>query len=453
MNQVLIQYPCSPITRQREPLPKQYEFHSSPARFRAYIGGAGSGKTLAGCYEAIKLSLMYPKNAGVICAPTFPMLRDATMRTFFSICPEEIIKRYDKESKTIEFYNGSIIMFRSFDDPEKARGPNLGWFYMDEGSEMSEELFLQLTYRLRLDTVPVHYGYITTNPNGKDWIYNRFVKNPTADYRWFHATMIDNIHLPPEFIKSAMEGSSEDYIKRFVYAEFVSFEGQVLSEFSAIHNVVQPFPIPYDWYRFEALDFGNIHPTAFVFAAEDKEGNLYFYDEYQGQRMTSDEIVRTFIDKRRGIEPEVTVYDTAGNREDQTSGTSIVQQVSDGGIMLTPANKDLQGSILRMQTGFKNKKIFIFSTCVQLIHQIENVRWEKPRMINGIMLQKERVVKKDDDLFDAARYLVMQRPDYYSYPVERPHPTEAEILQKEMRLEPLHNEEDEHDEFVSWDQS
>lgn len=453
MEQVLIQYPCSPITGQREPLPKQYEFHSCPARFRAYIGGAGSGKTLAGCYEAIKLSLMYPKNAGVICAPTFPMLRDATMRTFFSVCPEEIIKSYNKSDNIVEFYNGSIIMFRSFDDPEKARGPNLGWFFMDEGSEMPEQLFLQLTYRLRLDTVPVHYGYTTTNPNGKDWIYNRFVKNPTPDYVWFHATMIDNIHLPEAFIKSAMEGSSEDYIKRFVYAEFVSFEGQVISEFSAMHNVVQPFPIPYDWYRFEALDFGNIHPTAFVFAAEDKEGNLYFTDEYEGQRMTCDEIADVFYQKRKGIEPEVTSYDTAGNREDQTSQTSIVQQISDRGIVLTPANKDLQGSILRLQSGFKNRKIFIFSTCTKLIHQMENVRWEKPRMINGVMLQKERVVKREDDLFDAARYLVMQRPDYYSYPTESKHLSEGEILQKEMRLEPIDNFEEDYTPDDAWMQS
>jgi hypothetical protein len=39
--------------------PKQREFLENRARFRAFIGGWGCGKTTAGCLEAIRVSLMY----------------------------------------------------------------------------------------------------------------------------------------------------------------------------------------------------------------------------------------------------------------------------------------------------------------------------------------------------------------------------------------------------------
>lgn len=36
-----------------QPLPTQARFHASPAKFRAFVGGLGSGKTRAGCVEAL----------------------------------------------------------------------------------------------------------------------------------------------------------------------------------------------------------------------------------------------------------------------------------------------------------------------------------------------------------------------------------------------------------------
>src|SRR5215217_7895886 len=67
------------------PLPSQILFHRSKARFKGYSGSIGSGKSAALCHEAIKLSYLNPGRTGLIGAPTYPMLRDATLTALTEI--------------------------------------------------------------------------------------------------------------------------------------------------------------------------------------------------------------------------------------------------------------------------------------------------------------------------------------------------------------------------------
>ncbi|MFM2124568.1 MAG: hypothetical protein RL328_1019, partial [Acidobacteriota bacterium] len=60
-------------------LPSQRRFHESKARFKGFSGPVGSGKTQALCAEAVRLSYKNPGRTGLIGAPTYPMLRDATI--------------------------------------------------------------------------------------------------------------------------------------------------------------------------------------------------------------------------------------------------------------------------------------------------------------------------------------------------------------------------------------
>jgi hypothetical protein len=68
-----------------DPLPSQKRFHASQARFKGFSGPIGSGKSQALCQEAIKLSYLNPGRLGLLGAPTYPMLRDATQATLFEI--------------------------------------------------------------------------------------------------------------------------------------------------------------------------------------------------------------------------------------------------------------------------------------------------------------------------------------------------------------------------------
>src|ERR1700684_334635 len=66
-------------------LESQKRFHDSTARFKGFSGPVGSGKSAALCQEAIRLTYLNPGRTGLIGAPTFPMLRDATQAALLEI--------------------------------------------------------------------------------------------------------------------------------------------------------------------------------------------------------------------------------------------------------------------------------------------------------------------------------------------------------------------------------
>src|SRR5437899_5753353 len=68
-----------------DPLPSQKKFHALQTRFKGFSGPIGSGKSQALCQEAIKLSYQNPGRLGLLGAPTYPMLRDATQASLLEI--------------------------------------------------------------------------------------------------------------------------------------------------------------------------------------------------------------------------------------------------------------------------------------------------------------------------------------------------------------------------------
>lgn len=134
------------------PLPAQQKFHKSTARFKGFSGPVGSGKSQALCHEAIRLTYLNPGRAGLLGAPTYPMLRDATQSTLFEILERDRVPHeYHKaESVLVMKDTRSRIIFRPVDDYERLRGTNLAWFGLDELTYTAEAAWLRLEGRLRI---------------------------------------------------------------------------------------------------------------------------------------------------------------------------------------------------------------------------------------------------------------------------------------------------------------
>src|SRR5512132_4212132 len=96
------------------PLPSQSQFHNSPSRFKGFSGPIGCGKSQALCQEAIRLSYVNTGRMGLLGAPTFPMLRDATQSTLVEILesnglPFDLNKA---ENSLLMKDTGSRVIFR-----------------------------------------------------------------------------------------------------------------------------------------------------------------------------------------------------------------------------------------------------------------------------------------------------------------------------------------------------
>jgi len=197
----------------------QYDFLASPARFRAFVGGVGSGKTYAGCLAALMAAKTSER--GAVVAPTYPMLKDAVIPTWNELA-EGGMADFNKAEMRCVMNNGAEVLFRSADKPDRLRGTNLGWFHMDEAALSGENVLDILMGRLRL--APGR-GWITTTPRGRNWVYKTFVESDSDDYALFRSASYENPHLPDAFVKQLKSKYTAQFRRQEVEGEFISVEG------------------------------------------------------------------------------------------------------------------------------------------------------------------------------------------------------------------------------------
>lgn len=77
----------------------------------------------------------------------------------------------------------------------------------------------------------------------------------------------------------AMSGHMRE---RFFEGKWVGAEGLIYTEYRAERNLIDSFPIPKDWTRYIAIDFGYNNPFVCQWWAEDNDGRLYLYRELYG---------------------------------------------------------------------------------------------------------------------------------------------------------------------------
>jgi PBSX family phage terminase large subunit len=149
--------------------PRQMRFVRDTRPYPAYVGGIGSGKSFAGAAKVV--SRINRKELGMIAAPTYPMLRDATRRTLLEMFDLFGIP-YDlhKSENIITIPNsGHEILCRSLDNPDTLRGPNLDYAWIDEGGLIDREGWRVVKGRVRTGSNP--QAWITTTPKGRNYLW------------------------------------------------------------------------------------------------------------------------------------------------------------------------------------------------------------------------------------------------------------------------------------------
>ena len=204
---------------------KQTEFVESPSPFIALVTGVGGGKTQAGATKSLKVVGDNPGVLGMVTAPTYKMLSQATIRTYIDVFDEYILD-YAKGEQSLKVRGGEIL-FRSTEDPETLRGPNLGFFHMDEPAMSPLAAFLILQGRLRQPGVK-HQGWLTGTPKGYNWLFQEFVARKRAEYQLITYSARENPFLPPDFIRRLEESYKGDFALQEIEGAFVVVGGDCL---------------------------------------------------------------------------------------------------------------------------------------------------------------------------------------------------------------------------------
>jgi PBSX family phage terminase large subunit len=368
------------------PLPAQARFLASKAKYPAFIAGIGSGKTTIG---AIKAILRAQDGDGVIIAPTYPMLRDATQHTLFGLLREGGLDfSFNKVENEARLF-GHRILFRTGDNPDRLRGPNLTWAWIDEAAMQKAAVWDITLGRLRVGKPS---AWVTGTPSGFNWVHERWTAED-PQYELINSSTVDNTYLPGEYLADLESSYSGEFAQQELHGQFVAFEGLVYSEFRRGVHVVDG-ELPDSYQRVRAIDFGYTNPFVALWGAIDEDGRLYIYDEHYQRR----ELIAHHAEqiKARGpVEWTVADHDAQDNAE--------LRQLD---IATTRARKDVLAGIQKVKARMivqqdGRPRLYIHERCVNLLKEIGMYRWKESAT-------KEEPVKENDHAMDALRYMVMQ---------------------------------------------
>lgn len=395
-----------------QPEEKACLFHESDKMYRGLIGGMGSGKTRAGNEEALQLAKEYPGINGLLGAPTFPQLRDTTLKSFLEdrgdgkpVCDPRLIKSYERSKQRITLWNGSQIYFRSLDVPERLKGLNLGFFYIDEASDVKVESFEFLQSRLRQPGIPYLNGFITTNPDST-WVDERFIAGHELFFR-IHVATKENPHNPPGYLANLEAAfSGEDRI-RYIDGQFAKYTGLVYKNFDANVHVVKPFRIPNSWRKIRAIDFGYTNPFCCLWLAQDPiTRTWYIYNEYYMPGRTMDIHQSVINDITGSARIDATYADH--QRQDRAE-----LEKGNRGIATIPAKKSIVAGISYVRSLFNISAdtglpgLMIFDRCVNFLKEI--AKYQYPKVKNGVA--SEIPIDKFNHALDSGRYGLFTEAD------------------------------------------
>jgi hypothetical protein len=372
-----------------DPLDSQKAFHDCTARYKGYSGPIGSGKSQALCQETIRLTYLNPGRTGLLGAPTYPMLRDATQATLFEILgANKLPYDYNKaENALVMSDTKSRILFRPVDDFERLRGTNLAWFGLDELTYTQEEAWLRLEGRLRDPKAHRLCGFAAWTPKGYDWVYRKFVAKPSETYRTIYAKPSENRHLlgrDPEFYIRLRESYDEKFYAQEVLGSYLNLDGsRVYSAFEQGEHVtdlkVDPLR-PILW----ALDF-NVDPMSSVIA-QIANGRVLVLDEIVIRHGTTRQASQAFLDRFPRHEPGVVIFGDASGSAQQTGGMSDYEMVKEHltvyssmkvEFKVPKANPSVRERINLMNTRLRSARgdigLLVDRRCKELVQDFEQV--------------------------------------------------------------------------------
>jgi hypothetical protein len=389
------------------------------ARFKGFSGPIGSGKSQALCQEAIRLSYVNQGRLGLLGAPTYPMLRDATQAALLEILQKnDIPYEHNKAENMLVFKDtGSRILFRPVDEFERLRGTNLAWFGLDELTYTQHEAWLRLEGRLRDPKATQLCGFAVWTPKGFDWVYRKFVADPVEGYGTVLAKPFENRHLldkVKDFYGRLKDSYDEQFYQQEVLGSYLSMQGgRVYGAFDRTAHVMELEPNPHSplyW----ALDF-NVDPMSSLIVQIFRD-EVRVLDEIVIRRATTGQACEEFLRRYPTHPGGVYIYGDASGSAQQTTGSTDYEMIREHFAVNSsmtvrykvpksnPCVRDrcnLMNRQLRSAAG--NIGMLVDPKCKELIMDLEQVSYK----------QESNIIDKDRDrqrthLSDALGYLLWQ---------------------------------------------
>ena len=393
------------------------------------IGGYGSGKSYQIGFKII-LKLLEEKRKALVIREVFDTIQDSCYDLLSEILDDMGLLTSDpkefrmKKNKVLSlksplkfrFPNGSQIIFKGMDKPEKVKSINgVSIVWLEECSEIKYEGYKELLGRIRTPNASMHF-ILSCNPISRDnWVYRHFfvklndegVETVIVDENKFyekrcivnngtyyhHSTPDDNPWLPWQYMKRLDELKNYDYYLYMVarWGRFGATGTRVLpqlliaKEHKKFKATIAKLGPENQYFGFD-FGFEESFNAVVSMSVDTKNSILYIWDEIYMNKVTDDVFAN---------QPEMQSLKERVNRlNEQGYNKTIVADNEDPkaisyyrqqGFKMRACRNKFAGSRLSNTRKIKRfKKIVVSPKCKNVIRELKDLTYKKDAKGNVI---------------------------------------------------------------------
>lgn len=423
--------PNPPFTEEEKRTGKssQHKFLEASTAVKAFFGGNRAGKTTIGTVDDLiqavdrdclpehlkQFKKWEPPFYGRVIAPAVASsLEGVIYPAFREWVPKDQLKgnsfgkAFRKDTRMLHFKNGSWIQFMTSKmDLEDFGGAALHRVRYDE--EPREDIRKECRMRL------IDYGgdelFCMTPLQGLTWTYHDVYERRTEPHiTVVRADMDSNPHLTEDSKRLALEQGdlSKEEIQARKEGKFVALQGFVYPDFNAEKHIVDP---PHSEHLKGQNIVVGIDPgirwTGIVWTAFDNDNAALIFDEIKVDSKTVESIALMIRERNAQwkVEPDYYVIDPSARNRSQASasGEGVESAFQRLGIYTTHGQNDLEAGIFQIKRRLQAGSLSISRSCGNLIYEFFHYQQDRNSET------RFAVIKKDDHLLDALRYVCMAR--------------------------------------------
>jgi phage terminase large subunit-like protein len=421
----------------RELYPKHIDFFNAGKDFteRAFIAGNRVGKTEAGAFETVcHVTGDYPEwwdglrfdrpILAWIGGDTATTCRDIIQKKLLGeindigsgMLPKESIieiktrRNVPEAVETIRIRTKcggiSTIVIKTYEQGRATwQGSEVDWIWVDE--ECPQDVYGEALIRLMTTNGSVITTF--TPLRGVTELVLSFLENDqTSDVKFPKYVQVvawsDVPHITEE-MKEKMLAATPPQLREARSKGVPTVGEGLVYQVDPKHVIVEDFQLPLYFRRLYGMDVGW-NNTAAVWGAYDESNDIiYIYSEHK--QGLAEPVVHAKAIKARGDKLKGEI-DPAARGRSQVDGETLFALYRNEGLLINPANNAVEAGIFAIWERLSTGRLKIFSSCTGLLRELSLYHRDK----NG------QIVKTNDHLLDAMRYLINAPMSRWSYLVD-----------------------------------
>ncbi len=341
-------------------------FHHSPAAVRGLMGPIGSGKSVAMCFEILRLAQVQKPDDDSIRRTRFAVVRNTqkelkltTIKTWMDWMAPLGTMRWSDSIFTMEFNDVYCeVIFMGLDRPDQLKSLlslELTGAFLNEARELQFETVQMIRSRLgRYPSRKTGPGatrpclIMDTNPPSEDsWWYKMFEEIKPDGWELFrqpgglepNAENVEN--LPKGYYTDQMSGNTDAWLKVYRDGQYAFLiEGKaVYPEYNETLHLIEDYEPNINLPILLGMDFGRT-PVC-VMAQRDAHGRYIMIDELQCWDMGATEFGELLYKKIMTEYPGFQIHpgwgDPAGDDRSQVDDRTPMMMINKAGIKMIPA--------------------------------------------------------------------------------------------------------------------